>query len=82
MSRLAARIFIAAIALVADASAQDEVKSRSQHDIIRERAQACRGLKGEAMTECQANYVGPRRDRIERGGWRRPSNPSRGPGRA
>jgi len=61
---------------------QDETKSRSQQDILRERARACKGLKGQAMSECQAGYVGPRDEKAGTGGWRRPPNPQRGPGRA
>jgi hypothetical protein len=83
MSRLPIAMLAAALCLACGAArAQEEYgrdsnRPRSQHDIIRERANACKGLKGEALSECLENYVGPR-DR----GWRRPASPPRGQGRA
>lgn len=53
---------------------------RTQQDILREREQACRGLKGEARTECLANYVGPVRDKPA-GTWKKPPSPPRPQGR-
>ena len=46
-------------------SAQDKPsdhKAKTQSDIMRERGQACEGLKDQAMQECLDNYVGPTRD--------------------
>ena len=72
MSRLPIAMFVAALCLAPSclapgaAQAQDEFgrngnQPRSQHDIIRERASACKGLKGSALSECLDNYVGPSR---------------------
>jgi hypothetical protein len=55
-------------------------KPKSQQDILKEREQACRGLKGEARTECLANYVGPTREKSS-GAWKKPPNPPRAQGR-
>ena len=88
MSRVFAAILIAAFAFAPYAAhAQDDNayragKPRSQQDIIRERESACRGLKGEALTECLANYVGPKDDKAERGGsYKKPANPPKPQGR-
>jgi hypothetical protein len=83
MSRLCIPLLIAVLCLAPCAArAQEEFgrggnQPRSQHDIIRERANACKGLKGEALAECLDNYVGPK-DK----GWRKPASPPRKPGRA
>ena len=82
MFRLLLPFIAVALLGVAPATAQDDLKPRSQQDIIRERARACRGLKGQAMSDCQASYVGPRDEKAGTGGWRKPANPSRRPGRA
>jgi hypothetical protein len=60
---------------------QNEPKPRSQQDIIRDRERACKGLKGQAMNDCQASYVGTREEKSGNSGWRRPPNPSKRPGR-
>ncbi len=86
MPRVATAVLIAAFAVAPHAGrAQDDnayraPKARSQQDIMREREQACRGLKGEARTECMANYVGPVHDSPS-GGWKRPPNPPKPQGR-
>ena len=54
---------------------------RSQQDIIRDREKACKGLKGQAYSECVANYVGPKRDNPD-SGWRRPAKPAKDHGRS
>jgi hypothetical protein len=56
-------------------------KARTQQDIMREREQACRGLKGEARAECLANYVGPASDKPS-GTWKKPPNPPKPHGRS
>ena len=86
MSRVVAAMLMAAFAFAPyaaygqDESARRGDTPRSQQDIIREREQACRGLKGEARTECLANYVGPIHDKPS-GAWKRPPNPPRSQGR-
>ena len=67
------------------ATAQDEDLFRprgpkTQQDIIREREEACRGLTGQARTECLDSYVGPK-ERGEYRGWRQPARPRDRPGR-
>jgi hypothetical protein len=47
---------------VVDAQDNSGEKAKTQGDIARERAQACEGLKGQALEECMDNYVGPKRD--------------------
>jgi hypothetical protein len=85
MSRVFGAMLMAALAVAPyAASAQDDnayrEKPRSQQDIIRERDQACKELKGEARTECLANYVGPTHDKPS-GTWKKPPNPPRPQGR-
>jgi hypothetical protein len=36
-----------------------ENKAKTQGDLMRESAQACEGLKDDALQECLQNYVGP-----------------------
>jgi hypothetical protein len=43
-----------------DTRSGDNLKTRA--DIMRERDQACHGLKDAALRECLDNYVGPARD--------------------
>ena len=89
MHRVAAAMLIAAFAFVPDAGhAQDDnayrgsgSKARTQQDLMREREQACRGQKGEARTECLANYVGPVQDKPS-GAWKKPPNPPKPQGRS
>ena len=86
MSRVFTAMLMAVLAIAPYAGrAQDEnsytgSKGRTQQDIAKEREQACRGLKGEARTECLANYVGPVRDKPS-GTWKKPPNPPRPQGR-
>ena len=85
MSRVSAAMLIAAFAcapypVLADDDNAYMGKPKSQQDIIREREQACRDLKGDARTECLANYVGPTREKSG-GAWKRPPNPPRPQGR-
>jgi len=88
MSRALAAMLMAVFAVAPyTGRAQDESSysgsnrgGRTQQDIIREREQACSGLKGEARSECLANYVGPTRDKPS-GAWKRPPNPPRPQGR-
>jgi len=47
---------------VVDAQDTKGQKAKTQADIMRERAQACAGLRDEALQECLENYVGPSRD--------------------
>ena len=65
----------------ADEDMPYQSKPKTQQDIIREREQACRGLKGEARSECLANYVGPSHERSG-GAWKRPPSPPRQQGRS
>jgi hypothetical protein len=87
MPRLFAATLMVALSLAPHiARAQDENLDRpnpprTQQDIGRERTNACRGLKGQALTECLANYVGSER-RAGAGAWKRPAHPARTPGRA
>jgi len=88
MPRVAAAMLITAFALAPYAGrAQDDdvqrsgTKARTQQDIMREREQACRGLKGEARSECLSNYVGPVHDKPS-GAWKRPPNPPKPNGRS
>ena len=89
MPRVAAAVLIAVFALAPYAGqAQDDnadraggTKARTQQDIMREREQACRGQKGEARTECLANYVGPVQDKPS-GAWKKPPNPPKPQGRS
>jgi hypothetical protein len=87
MPRVAAAMVIAVFGFAPNAGhAQDdnayrESKARSQQDILREREQACRGQKGEARTECLANYVGPVHDKPS-GAWKKPPNPPKPQGRS
>ena len=89
MPRAVAAMLIAASALAPYAvRAQDDnayggggTKARTQQDIMREKEQACRGLKGEARTECLANYVGPVNEKPG-GSWKRPPNPPKPSGRS
>ncbi len=86
MGRIPAAMLIAAFAFAPCAGrAQDDnayraPKARSQQDILREREQACRGLKGEARSECLANYVGPMPEKPNTG-WKKPPNPPKPQGR-
>lgn len=85
MPRVSVAMLIAAFAcapypVLADDDSPYTAKPKSQQDIIREREQACQGLKGEARSECLANYVGPTRDKPS-GAWKRPPNPPRPQGR-
>ena len=85
MPRLSAAIFVAAFAcapcpVLADDENPYVSKPKTQQDIIREREQACRNLKGEARSECLANYVGPSHEKSG-GAWKRPANPPRPQGR-
>jgi hypothetical protein len=87
MSRVLTAMLMAVFAIAPYAGrAQEENPSstnrggRTQQDIMREREQACRGLKGEARTECLANYVGPVHDKPS-GAWKRPPNPPQPQGR-
>ena len=57
-------------------------KPRTQQDILRERNRACQGLKGEAYSECIANYVGPKRDQPRSSGWARPAHSPKSHGRS
>ena len=83
MLRLLVPLVCAALTLPPSFSyADDESRIRSQQDIIRDRARACKGMKGQAMTECQATYVGPRDEKAGTGGWRQSPNPRRTPGRS
>jgi len=63
-----------------DESARRDERPRTQQDILKETERACAGLKGEARTECMANYVGPVRDKPA-STWKRPPNPARPNGR-
>ena len=89
MSRVAAAVLIAGFVLAPYAGhAQDDnayrdsgSKARSQQDLMREREQACKGQKGEARAECQANYVGPVQDKPS-GAWKKPPNPPKPQGRS
>lgn len=63
-----------------DESPRRDEKPRTQQDILKESERACAGLKGEARSECMANYVGPVRDKPA-GSWKRPPNPPRPSGR-
>ena len=47
---------------VVDAQDTKGQKAKTQADIMRERSQACAGLRDEALQECLDNYVGPSRD--------------------
>ena len=88
MPRVATAMLIAAFVFPPHAGrAQDDdaqrsgTKARTQQDIMREREQACRGLKDEARSECLANYVGPVHDKPS-GAWKRPPNPPKPQGRS
>lgn len=85
MARMSAAMLIAVLAsapypVIADEDSTYMGKPKSQQDILREREQACQGLKGEARNECLANYVGPTREKPA-GTWKRPPNPPRAQGR-
>jgi hypothetical protein len=66
--RLLASVAAAGLAFaMATVNAQDAEQEkfnqpRTQGEIMKERADACRGLKGAALKECLANYVGPKHD--------------------
>ena len=87
MPRLFAAMVMVALALALQAARAEDENTyrdnppRTQQDISRERTNACRGLKGQALTECLSNYVG-RESRAGAGTWKRPSHPPRNPGRA
>lgn len=86
MPRLFAAMLMVALALAPHAArAQDENADRanpprSQQDISRERTNACRGLKGQTLSECLSNYVG-REHRAGQESWRRPAHAPQRPGR-
>ena len=85
MFRASAAVLMAAFTCMPGPAPADEdmpyqSKPKTQQDILREREQACRGLKGEARTECLANYVGPTREKSS-GAWKKPPNPPRAQGR-
>jgi len=63
-----------------DESPRRDERPRTQQDILKETERACAGLKGEARTECMANYVGPLHDKPA-SSWKRPPNPPRPNGR-
>jgi hypothetical protein len=87
MPRLIATMLMVALALALRAACaeDDDVyrdnPPRTQQDISRERTNACRRLKGQALSECLSNYVG-RESRAGGATWKRPAHPSRTPGRA
>lgn len=57
-----------------DTRINDNAKTRG--DIIRERDQACHGLKDAALRECLDNYVGPARDATSDAEQKEPSGKS------
>ena len=62
---IAAMLSCALLTSLTVVDAQDtksDSKAKTQDDIMRERAQACEGLKDAALRECLDNYVGPKRD--------------------
>jgi hypothetical protein len=63
-----------------DESSRRDERPRTQQDILKESERACAGKKGEAYSECMANYVGPVRDKPT-SSWKRPPNPPRPSGR-
>ena len=73
-------ITVPSIAYAQDESPRRDERPRTQQDILKESERACAGLKGEARTECLANYVGPVRDKPA-STWKRPPNPPRPNGR-
>ena len=66
-----------------DESSRRDERPRTQQDILKESERACAGKKGEAYSECMANYVGPVRDKPTNStsSWKRPPNPPRPSGR-
>ena len=63
---IAAMLTCALLTTLTVVDAQDnhsDNKAKTQGDIMREREQACEGLKDAALQECLQNYVGPERDR-------------------
>jgi hypothetical protein len=88
MSRLVALMLLTTFAFgprtvhAQEESGYTDHPPRTQQDIIRDRENACKGLKGQAHSECVANYVGPKRDHAGGGGWKRPAHPPRSEGRA
>jgi hypothetical protein len=86
MSRPLAILLLGTLALLpcighAQSGENGDNPPRTQQDIIRDRDRACRGLKGEAYSECVSNYVGSRRDHPASSGWTRPSKPPKSQGR-
>ena len=64
---IAAMLTCALLTTLTVVDAQDnhsDNKAKTQGDIMREREQACEGLKDAALQECMQNYVGPERDRM------------------
>jgi hypothetical protein len=88
MSRVFPGLLTAAFCFALPAAHADDLdgdrynKPRTQQDIMRERSNACRGLTGQALTECLSNYVGPREKKPPPGIWTRPPAPPKPAGRA
>ena len=60
---IAAMLTCALLTSLTVVDAQDtHDNAKTPGDIMRERAQACHGLKDTALRECLDNYVGPGRD--------------------
>ena len=60
---IAAMLTCALLTSLTVVDAQDtHDNAKTPGDIMRERAQACHGLKDTALRECLDNYVGPARD--------------------
>lgn len=72
---IAAMLTCALLTTLTVVDAQDshsDNKAKTQSDIMREREQACQGLKDDALQECLQNYVGPERDRTTGEAERKP----------
>ena len=88
MSRVFPGLLTAAFCFALPAAHADDLdsdmsnKPRTQQDIMKERSSACSGLKGQALQECLANYVGRREKKPDGGSWKKPPTPPKPIGRA